>query len=110
MPPAIRRIANAVRQVVRKEIPSAFEVAYPGWKAIGFRDPQAGYFCGLFPLESFVQLVFERGAELADPDGLFAQRPNLRQVRMVEVRTMAQARAPALRRLLVRAVVHGSTR
>ena len=110
MPAAVQAIANAVRDVVRRAIPSAYEVGYPGWKAIGFRDPQSGYFCGLFPKEDQVLLAFERGADLADPDRLFAPRRNLRQVRMVEVRTVAAAKRPALRRLLERAVVHGSFR
>ena len=41
---------------------------YRGWRGIGFRHPEAGYVCGVFPRDDRVELLFERGAELADPD------------------------------------------
>jgi hypothetical protein len=40
----------------------------PGWHSLNFHDPAAGFVCALFPLADRVQLVFERGALLPDPD------------------------------------------
>jgi hypothetical protein len=89
-------------------VPTATEKAYPGWHGIGFRDPQAGYVFGLFPRPDHIRLFFERGAELEDPDGVFAPPDGLKQGRYVELRTVIDAKKPALRRMIIRAVVHQS--
>jgi hypothetical protein len=105
----VRALADLVRAVVREAIPTAVEVAYPGWKAIGFRDPQSGYFCGLFPQADDVRLAFEHGAALPDPAGLFDPAgARLKQVRYVTVRSAADARRPELAALLRAAVLHGA--
>lgn len=106
--PGVRRIAEEVRSLVRHVVPTATERAYPGWHGIGFRDPQAGYVFGLFPHEDHVRLFFERGGELDDPDGVFAPADGLKQGRYVELRTVLDAKMPALRRMIIRAVVHQS--
>lgn len=103
-------LAEPVRELVRRTVPTSWERAYPGWNAVGFRDAQAGYFCGIFPVAHGLDLVFEHGAALPDPTGLFAQRPQLRQVRVVELRTAADLRRRALADLLRAAVAVGSIR
>ncbi len=108
--PAQRRLAVACQGLVRRVIPTMYERAYPGWNAVGFRDPQAGYVCGIFPVAHGLDLVFEHGAALADPEGLFAPRASLRQVRVVEVDDAEVLSRPALETLLQQAVLHGSTR
>ena len=105
-PPEVQALAGEVRRFVLQIIPTAAEVPYPGWRGIGFRDPQSGYFCGLFPQRDHVKLGFEHGAELPDPDGLF--EGGGKQVRYVIVRTVSDLRRPALARLLQAAVLHGS--
>lgn len=107
-PPGVRRIAEEVRSLVRHVVPTATEKAYPGWHGIGFRDPQAGYVFGLFPQPDHVRLFFDRGAELEDPDGVFAPADGLKQGRYVELRTVIDAKKPALRRMIIRAVVQQS--
>jgi hypothetical protein len=107
-PPGVRRIAEEVRSLVRHVVPTATERAYPGWHGIGFRDPQAGYVFGLFPHEDHVRLFFERGGELEDPERVFAPPDGLKQGRYVELRTVIDAKVPALRRMIIRAVVHQS--
>jgi len=106
--PVVRRIAEEVRSLVRHVVPTATEKAYPGWHGIGFRDPQAGYVFGLFPHDDHVRLFFERGGELEDPEGVFAPPDGLKQGRYVELRTVIDAKVPALRRMIIRAVVHQS--
>jgi hypothetical protein len=106
--PAVRKIAEEVRFLVRHVVPTATEKAYPGWRGIGFRDPQAGYVFGLFPKADHVRLFFERGAEFVDPDGVFAPPDGLKQGRYVELRTVIDAKKPSLRRMIIRAVVNQS--
>ena len=106
--PLMRRIAEEVRSLVRHVVPTATERAYPGWHGIGFRDPQAGYVFGLFPHSDHIKLFFERGAELEDPDGVFQPADGLKQGRYIELRTVIDAKKPALRRMIIRAVVHQS--
>lgn len=105
-----RRLAAACRATVRRAIPTMYERPYPGWNAVGFRDPQAGYFAGIFPVAHGLDLVFEHGAAIEDADELFAVRPTHRQIRVVEVRTLADVRRAALAALLRRAVLHGSAK
>lgn len=107
-PPPVRALANDLRRRIRAAVPSLEERVYPGWRALGYRDPQAGYVVGLFPRSDRIDLAFERGVWLDDPDGLFAPAENLRQVRYVPVRTAAEAARPELARMLRRAVVAGS--
>jgi hypothetical protein len=106
--PAVRKIAEEVRFLVRHVVPTATEKPYPRWRGIGFRDPQAGYVFGLFPRSDHVRLFFERGAELEDPDKVFAPPGGLKQGRYIELRTVIDAKTPAVRRMIIRAVVHQS--
>src|SRR5688500_6143516 len=41
---------------------------YRGWQGIGFRHPEAGYVCGVFPRSDWVALLFEHGATMADAE------------------------------------------
>jgi hypothetical protein len=51
--------------------PDLSEKVYPGWRGVGFRHPEAGYVCGIFPQpDGELRLLFERGAALPDPDGV----------------------------------------
>lgn len=61
--------------------PDATEVAYPGWKDIGYRDSAAGYIGGIFLFENHVKLIFERGAIL--PDSETVLQGNTRQTRYI---------------------------
>lgn len=67
-PPEIRELTQVLRAFVRETVPTATEQAYSVWHGIGFRDPDAGYFCGIFPGKDTVKLGFERGVDLPDPE------------------------------------------
>ena len=103
LPPATRRLANRVRAVVRRAVPTLTERALPGWRAIGFRDAQAGHVCALFPFGAEVRLYVEHGARLDDPDGLL--KGAMKRGRYVAFRTERDVRARALTRLVRRAVL-----
>jgi hypothetical protein len=106
-PPEIRRLAERLRTLVGETVPTATEHVYPGWKALGYRDPQSGYFCGIFPQPDHVRLLFEHGAALPDPDRVLTG--TTRQVRYLEVRDPDAIPIGPVQRLLRAALIHGAT-
>ena len=101
-PPAIHAVAGALRRLIHDTVTEMTERPYPGWHAIGFRHPRAGYVCGLFPTDESVKLVFEHGRQLNDPAGVL--RGDGKQVRFIELRAPEDIPADALRVLLLEAV------
>jgi hypothetical protein len=84
------------------------ERVYPGWRAIGYRDAQAGYFCGIFPRDDHVRLLFEHGRELNDPEGLLEGSGT--QTRHISLRSGGPVPASAIRDLLDQALRRGAVR
>ncbi len=95
--PRVQAIAARLRTLVRKTVPKAIEKAYPGWYGIGYRHPEYGYFCGIFPQEESVRLLFEYGALISDPDCLLKGKG--KQARHVEIRRQHDIRARPIKRL-----------
>lgn len=102
-PSAIRELATEIRETLRAAVPSFEERALPGWRAIAFRDAQAGHVCALFPYEDHIRLYVEYGATLADPKGLM--KGAMKRGRYIEFRTRKDLRKRALAKLIQRAVV-----
>lgn len=100
--PEVRAIAETLRRLIHDTIDGMTERAYPGWHAIGFRHPRAGYVCGIFPFESLVRFVFEHGRQLADPDGVL--RGDGKQVRYIDLVDATAVPLDAIRPLLLEAV------
>jgi hypothetical protein len=100
--PEVRAIADALRRLIHDTIDGMTERAYPGWHAIGFRHPAAGYVCGIFPFADYVRFVFEHGRQLADPQGVL--RGDGKQVRYIDLRDVAGIPDDAVRLLLLEAV------
>lgn len=98
----VRLLAERLRSMITAAMPEAAEKGNPGWHAVTYRHPKAGYVCGLFPMADHVQLVFEFGVLLPDPDGILTG--NGRQVRSVMVYTMRDVRVRALRALIAEAL------
>jgi hypothetical protein len=96
-PSDLRALANRLRTLVRTAVPDATETAYPGWKLIGYRH-QGAYFCFVAPKRDHVQLGFEYGVDLHDPEGLLEGRGS--QVRHVQVRSSATIPVRSLTRLI----------
>ncbi|MFP5369347.1 MAG: DUF1801 domain-containing protein [Actinomycetes bacterium] len=67
-PDAVVRTALRLRAVLLDGRPELAERVRPGWHSINFHHPTAGFVCALFPLADRVDLVFERGALLPDPN------------------------------------------
>jgi hypothetical protein len=68
--PRERELALWVRALVLDAEPELVEHVYPGWDGIGFRHPDAGYVCAIYPRQGEVRLLFEHGTRLDDPEGL----------------------------------------
>jgi hypothetical protein len=102
-PPPIRDLANEIRKTLLAAVPSFVERTLPGWRAVAFRDPQAGHVCALFPFEDHLKLYVEYGATLPDPDGLM--EGSMKRGRYIEFRTAKDLRKRALGTLIRRAVV-----
>ena len=103
LPPEILSILAELRSIIRLTIPDATEKVNMGWRSLNYSHPEVGYFCGLFPFSDRVDIVFEFGVLLADPDGFF---DNLgKQVGFARVRSLKEIRRPSFNRLLKEAVL-----
>jgi hypothetical protein len=61
--------AQRLRDVLLDAHPDLTERARAGWHSINYSSPRAGFVCALFPYADRVDLVFEHGVRLPDPDG-----------------------------------------
>jgi Domain of unknown function (DU1801) len=100
--PATLDLALWVRDVVLAAEPDLTERVYRGWDGIGFRHPDAGYVCAIYPREDELRLLFEHGRRLDDPDRML--EGDGAQTRYVRVRAIDPALAPGLGRLVSAAV------
>ena len=81
---AVVATVQRLRSVVLDAHPQFVERLRLGWHSINYRDPVAGFVCAIFPAADRVDLVFEHGALLPDPDGHLTGAT--RQVRTLQVR------------------------
>ncbi len=97
-PPRLIAVANRLRAIIKAAIPEASELGYPGWRAIGYRHPEAGYACGIFPYKDHVKIYFEHGRHLPDEGNIL--EGDGRQTRYVLVRDLKDIKTMAFKRLL----------
>lgn len=100
-PAPVRAAGEKLRALVLDCLPGAVERYYAGWKLVGYRIPVGAstkYCCYLYATAKHVELGFERGTRLADPDGVLEGSGT--QVRKVVCRTAAEVRPVIIRRLL----------
>ena len=102
--PGLAELALWVRGLVLAGEPDLTERVYPGWDGIGFRHPDAGYVCAIYPREQEreVRLVFEHGVRLDDPEGLLQGAGT--QTRFIRVRERDDRLAAVLGRYVHAAV------
>lgn len=104
-PPHVVELANRLRAFILKTVPDAREVAYAGWRAIGYRHSEAGYLGGIFLAEDSVKVLFEHGHLL--PDLLGILEGTTKQTRHVTLEPGDRIPEEALAALLVAAVEFG---
>jgi hypothetical protein len=96
--PQVRQIVQELRDLLRQAAPEAIESAHGVWHSIHYHDPHNGYFCGIFPQEETVLLVFEFGILLPDPEHVLEGTG--KQVRSIRIRTGEELPAAAIRGLI----------
>ncbi|MGK3991675.1 DUF1801 domain-containing protein [Sorangium sp. So ce1024] len=103
-PPEAQQLTLRVRKLLLRIIPDVHEHVYPGWRIISFRmgDGHKHQICWLAPQRFGVNLGFEHGAELPDPNGLLTG--NAKQARNVHIRSASDVDVPKLAALVTAAV------
>ena len=70
-PPHLRELAEALRSLVKRAVPTAIEAVRPGWRLLGYNLPigkRTPFFAWVWPEFEHVHLGFEHGILLDDPD------------------------------------------
>jgi len=104
--PQVSNLALALREVVLEEAPEAMESLVNGYAvAIGFSftgRPMKDGFCHVVTYRTHVNLGFNRGAQLADPDGVL--EGSGKSIRHIRIRNHEDLDRPLIRRF-VRAAI-----
>src|SRR5262249_28467122 len=107
--PAVGRLFLAARRAVLTAAPDADELIYDAYNAVSAAYTFTGRlkegFCHVAAYSGYVNLGFNRGAELADPDGVLTGTGA--RIRHVRIAASTDLAAPAVRRLLSAAVAQG---
>lgn len=107
--PAIVRTFLATRSAVLAAAPHATELIYDAYNAVScaytFTDRLKEAFCHVAAYSEYVNLGFNRGALLSDPDGLLVGSGA--SIRHIRVAGLADLRRPGVRRLVRAAVRQG---
>jgi hypothetical protein len=103
--PEVRGLVERLRRLVCSSLDNPEERVYTGWRGFGYHDEQAGYVCGIFPRRTTVRLLFEHGAALTDPDGVFTGGGS--RTRYIELEPGDQLPETAIRAMIGRAVLLG---
>ena len=105
-PDAVAATAQRLREVLLDAHPQLEERVRRGWHSINYRDPVAGFVCAVFPTADRVQLVFEHGARLPDPERRLSGSG--RQVRALDLTAPDQVDAEVVGTFLDHAVELGA--
>ena len=95
-------MVQQLRDLVYEAAPSAIESAHAVWHSIHYHDPRNGYFFGIFPEESSINLAFEFGILLPDPEKILEGKG--KQVQFVRIQEKDDIPAAALMELIRAAV------
>ena len=105
-PDPVAATARRLRAVLLDAHPQLEERVRRGWHSINYRDPVAGFVCAIFPTADRVQLVFEHGARLPDPERRLSGTG--RQVRALDLTAPDQVDAEVVGTFLDHAVELGA--
>jgi hypothetical protein len=97
-PPPIRDIVDALRTVIRENMPDATEIVYH--EALGYTltSGSRGRILYVAPMAGYVNLGFMFGGHLDDPEGLLIG--DGARLRHIKVRSVDDARNPRLAKLV----------
>ncbi|HEY1577739.1 MAG TPA: DUF1801 domain-containing protein [Terracidiphilus sp.] len=104
--PHVSSLALALREIVMEEAPEAIESLVNGYAvAVGFSftgKPMKDGFCHVVTYKNHVNLGFNRGASLADPEG--ALEGSGKSIRHIRIRNFDDLDRPLVRRFLRAAI------
>ena len=104
--PEITALALAVRDLVLTEAPDAVELLYDAYNAVSagysFTGRPSDAFIHIAAYSQWVNLGFNRGADLDDPDGVL--QGSGRQVRHIRIASTADLRKPVVRAFIKDAI------
>lgn len=105
--PEVGELATATRALVFDVLPETVEVVWEQQKIAGLGTgpkKMTEHFAWIQPCKAHVNLGFNYGAELPDPEGLLEGTGKL--FRHVKIKSIEDVEQPALRRLLEKAIKH----
>ena len=105
--PEVQELALQTRELIRDVLPGVVEVPWVRQRVIGYGvGPKKGteHFAYISVQKDYVNLGFNYGSELPDPDGLLKGSGEL--FRHVKIRSREDLSRPAVRELLVAASKH----
>jgi len=104
--PKIGRLFYAARRTILAAAPNATELIYDAYNAVSavyaFTDRLKDAFCHVAAYRSHVNLGFNRGGQLADPQGLLAGSGT--SIRHIRIAAVADLQRPGVQRLVAAAV------
>lgn len=104
--PQVRPLAEALRKLVQSAAPEAEERGIKGWNVISYG--REGMVCGIQPQWNWVNLIFYRGVELPDPEGVLDGAG--KGIRAVKVKKPDDIRGDTLTPLVKEAFRLGGTK
>lgn len=98
--PGVCAVAQAVRALIVESLPGTVEQVDPAARLVGYGRDRSyrGLICGVALQRSYVNLMFARGTELPDPDGLLEGTG--RHARHVRLRGVTDVDRPGVRALI----------
>ncbi|MDQ5823001.1 MAG: DUF1801 domain-containing protein [Chloroflexota bacterium] len=105
--PGVRDLAVQARELIRDVMPDVVEVPWPRQRIAGYGvgpKKMTEHFCYISVHKSHIDLGFNYGSELPDPDGLLQGTGKL--FRHLKITTPEDLARPAVRRLLEAASTH----
>ena len=104
--PAVVDLALALRSLMLEEAPSAIEAIYDAYSAVAigysFTGRLKDSYCHIAVYTAHVNLGFNRGADLPDPQG--ALQGSGKQVRHIKIRSLDDLERPWIRRYIRAAI------
>lgn len=98
--PNVQAISREVREMTLRAMPQAHEVLYAGHNHFAYLigESMRDRICYICPMKDYVRLGFMFGTHLSDPEHLLVGEG--KRLRHVKVRSLDEARCPALGRLV----------
>jgi len=102
--PTVREIALKLRDVILEEFPATIEQVDLPAKLIGYGYDRTykGLVCGIALQKSYVNLMFSKGTEMPDPDGLLEGTG--KRARHIKMRTLEDIDRASVRPMLAAAM------